>query len=485
MRKVLGSDRSQLIRQFLGESMMLSGIAVLVAIPLIWAALPALNAFAGKQLSFSPLENAWIWVGMALVGVLVGVLSGTYPAFFLSAYNPTQVLKGTMQLGKTNLAILFRKVLVVSQFAISIILIAGTIIAFNQLDYMRNARLGFDKEQVVLLNMQLTPIPQRYDELRERLLQHTGVVNVSVSEDVPGKAYQTYTIRPEGTEEPKQYQRLMVMDDFIETMGIEMAAGRSYQPRTYPTDETHAIIINEAMVRHLGWGTAEEAIGKRIYAPNDSAQVVIGVTKDFHSASLHQPIGPFVLQKLSRGGTLNFFGRYLVVRVAPTGVAETMAHVEKVWSEFAPNRPFSFFFLDDDLDALYKAEETLGKVATTFSILAILVACLGLFGLASFMTEQRRKEIGVRKTMGATISGIVLLLSKDFARLVVIAFVVAAPLAYFAFNAWLDHFAYRTSVSPLVLIVAGILALAIALVTVSYQTIRAAMTNPINALRYE
>ena len=485
MRKVLGAQRVQLVRQFLGESLLLSLLAVLVAIPLIWLALPVLNGFAGKALSFSPAENGWIWLGMGVVALLVGVVSGAYPALFLSAYNPTEVLKGTIRLGGTSAATVFRKVLVVSQFAISIILIAGTIVAYDQLGYMRDARLGFDKEQVVLMNMQLSPIPQRYDELRERLLQYPGVRNVSVAEEVPGKAYQTYTIRPEGTEELKQYQRLMVMEDFIETMGIEMAAGRSYQPRAYPTDETRAIVINEAMVRQLGWGSAEEAVGKRIYAPNDSFQTVIGVAKDFHSASLHQPIGPFVLQKLNQGGTLNFFGRYLVVRLAQEDVQGTMAHIERVWAEFAPNRPFSFFFLDDDLDALYKAEETLGKVATAFAVLAILVACLGLFGLASFMTEQRRKEIGVRKTMGATVPGIVLLLSKEFARLVVVAFVVAAPLAWFAFNSWLDNFAYRTSIHPAVFVVSGLLALLVALGTVSYQTVRAALTNPINALRYE
>lgn len=484
MRKVLGAQRIQLVKQFLGESMLLSLVAVLVAIPLIWLGLPVLNAFAGKSLSFHPAENALIWLGMLVVGVLVGLASGAYPALFLSAYNPTEVLKGTIRIGRANVATAFRKVLVVSQFAISIMLIVGTFAAFDQLDYLQNARLGFDDEQVILVNMQLSPIQQRYDEFRDRLLQHTGIRNVSVSEEVPGKAYQTFTLRPEGTEDQRQFQRLMVMEEFIETLGIEMVAGRSYS-KEHPTDETRATIINEAMVRHLGWGTPEKAVGRRFYQPNDSALTVIGVTKDFHTASLHTPIGPFVLQMMNRNGTLNTFGRYLVLRIAPTDVQETLAYLERTWNEFVPNRPFSYFFLDSDLDALYKAEETLGKVAIAFSILAILVACLGLFGLASFMTEQRTKEIGVRKTMGAGIPSIVLLLSKDFVRLVLFAFIVAAPVSYLALDSWMSNFAYRTDLNLVLFLLAGALALLIALLTVSYQTVRAALTNPVHALRCE
>jgi len=485
MRKALGAQRSQLIRQFLGESMLLSLVAVLVAIPLILLGLPVLNTVAGKTLSFHPVDNAPIWLGMFVVGILVGLVSGAYPALFLSSYNPTEVLKGTIRVGRVHAATTFRKVLVVSQFAISIMLIAGTFAAFHQLNYLKNARLGFDDEQVVLVNMQLSPVVPRYDEFRDRLLQHTGILNVSVAEEVPGKAYQTFTLRPEGEEDQRQFQRLMVLEGFIETLGIEMAAGRSYS-KEYPTDATQAIIINEAMVRHLGWGTPEEAIGRRFYQPNDNALTVIGVTKDFHTASLHTPIGPFVLYNMNRDGALSAFGRYLILRIAPTDVQGSLAYLERVWNEFAPNRPFSYFFLDSDLDALYKAEETLGRVAIAFSVLAILVACLGLFGLASFMAEQRTKEIGVRKVMGASVSRIVLLLSMDFARLVLIAFLIAAPVSYLVLHGWMSSsYAYRTDLDPSLFLLAGGLAFGIALLTVSYQTVRAALTNPVHALRYE
>lgn len=486
MRKVLGAYRMQLVKQFLGESVLLTLIAVLVALPLVWLLLPVLNDVSGKSLGLDLATAGWILGGLAAVGLFVGLVSGLYPAFFLSAFQPAESLKGSpLTASGGSSSGRFRQALVVTQFALSIVLIAGTFVAQDQLAFLRNARLGFDKEQVVMVNMLRSSIPTRYPEFKDALLQHRNVHVVSISEDAIGNKYQSTNITVPGIDDPIQVPRLMVHDDIIEAFGIEMAAGRGYS-EDFETDLTEAIIVNEAFVQRVGLGSAEEAVGQILGSEFGPQVTIIGVTKDFHYASLHNAVGPFVLQHVGDNpGGIAFFGRYLAIRIGPDNLEETLGFLEEQWAAFEPNRPVEYFFLDDNLDEMYRAEAALGDVASAFSILAILVACLGLFGLASFIAEQRTKEIGVRKVLGASVSGLVVLFSRGFVGLVGIAVLIAWPVAYFALQAWLSAFAYQTSVGFAPLLVAGLLALAIAWLTVSYQSITAALADPVKSLKYE
>lgn len=483
MRKVLGAERAQLIRQFLGESFLMSLLAVALASPLVDLSLPVLNAFLDKTIAFDLLGNRVLLLSLIGVVVLVGFIAGIYPAFVLSAFRPIQVLKGKLNLTGFDWTAVMRKGLVVTQFAISIILIIGTLFAYNQLRYLQQAHLGFDKEQVVMVNILRANLAARYDEIKNRFLQNSSVLHVTTSEEVLGSKYQTNPFKPQGFTENQQFQRLMVGYDFVETFNLELAAGRSFS-KEYSTDDSLAVMINEAMVRHLNWGSPEKALGKG-FIGRRRTQIVIGVLKDFHYASLHNPIGPFVLDVADTESAHNFFDRYLAVRIASENYQETLAHLQQTWAEFLPNRPFEYFFMDDELGKLYRAEENLGRVAGTFSAFAIFVAAIGLLGMASFAAEARTKEIGIRKILGASVSSIFINLSKDFLALVAIGMLLAWPIAYFLMSRWLTDFAYRTEIGVLPFLLAGLLALLIAWAAVSYQAIRAALANPVETLRYE
>lgn len=486
LRKVSGAVRGQLIRQFLTESTLLSLVALILAVPLIDMLLPVLNNMSGKTITLNLAEN-WSLVGLlGLVTLGVGLISGLYPALYLSSYSPVQVLKGSSRTGTGTggTSALFRKGLVVAQFAISIALIAGTFIATWQLDHLRQARLGFDQEQVVMVPILRTSVASRYAAIKDELLQHTGVRSVTIAEDILGSKYQTQTFQPEGTTEPQQYMRMFVYDDALATFGIELLAGRDYSEER--ADEGLGIIINEAMVRHLGWGSPKEAIGRSMGDFGDTQARVIGVTENFHFASLHRPVGPFVLPRLPDNlGALNFFGRYLAIRIAPDDPQGALASIEETWNSFIPGTPFEYLFVDQEMDRLYRAEENLSRVAGAFSILALMIACLGLFGLAAYSAEQRVKEIGIRKVLGATVTNIVSLLSKDYLRLVAIGFVIAVPVSWYVMNRWLADFAYRIEINPLVFLMAGGLVLLVAILTVSWQAVKAAFMNPVNSLRNE
>jgi len=483
MRKVLGAERAQLIRQFLGESFIMSLLAVALALPLVDLSLPFLNAFLGKALALDLFGNSVLLPSLIGVVVLVGFAAGIYPAFVLSAFRPLQVLKGRLNLTGFDWTAVMRKGLVITQFAISIILIIGTLFAYKQLRYLQQAHLGFDKEQVVMINILRANLASRYEELKNRLLQNSNVLRVTTSEEVLGSKYQTNPFKPQGFTENQQFQRLMVGHDFVETFNLELVAGRSFS-KEYSTDDSLAVMINEAMVRHLNWGSPQAALGKG-FIGRRRTQVVIGVLKDFHYASLHNSIGPFVLDMADTEGQHNFFDRYLAVRIAPENFQETLAALQQTWSEFLPNRPFEYFFMDDEFEKLYRAEANLSRIAGAFAAFAIFVGCLGLFGLTSFTSEQRTKEIGIRKTLGASVANVTALLSKDFIKLVLLANVVAWPVAWFAMNEWLQNFAYRIETSWWVFALAGGLALLIALLTVSTQAIKAALANPVESLRYE
>jgi putative ABC transport system permease protein len=483
LRKVLGAVKPQLVRQFLSESILLVACALIVAIPLIYIGLPVLNGFAGKALTFSPVGNPMLFLGLIGVVFVVGSVSGLYPAFFLSAFQPVMVLKNMLTVGRTDVSGLLRKGLVVTQFSISILLIVGTFVAYDQLEYMQSKNLGFDKEEVVLIPILGTPLAPQYRAFKDQILQNNQIAAVTVLEDIPGSKYQTDNFQFEGMSDPMQIPRLTVHDDVVDVLGMELAAGRGYSEE-FLSDSTAAIMVNEAMLPVLGHETAEAALGHRITLRGQEKEI-IGVVKDFHYASLHNPIGPFIVERFFNQGIFNFFGRYAAVRMRPGDPAATLAYLEQQWRNFVPDRPFEYRFLDAELDKLYTAEQTLGQVATVFSLMAIFVACLGLFGMASFTAERRTKEIGVRKVLGASEVGIITLLTKESARLVAIAFVVTVPLAWFAISKWLQTFTYATTVNPVSFVVAGVAVFAVAILTVGLQSVRTATANPVESIHYE
>jgi putative ABC transport system permease protein len=472
IRKVLGSQRPQLIRQFLIETFVHVGLAILVAIVLAELALPAFNHFAGKQLATDFFESPFTMITLACLALVMTILAGAYPAFFFSSFWPVQALKGCLAIrsGRDWL----RQGLVVVQFCISIGLIVGTLVVRSQLQFIQNKRLGFDNEHVLTVH-RASALGNQHAAFRNRLLAHPLISGAAAAQNLPGQEFDSTVFTPE---QPANYQNtsltyVTVDEQYVEVLKLKIVAGRNFST-AFATDSS-AFLINQAAAEALGW---EDPLGKRL-SGNGVEGPVIGVVEDFHFESLHHEVKPILF----------LFNRwrppYLAVRLHPGNVSEGIAAIRGVWKEFAPNVPFEYSFLDQDYQKLYESEQRVSQAFTTFSVLAILIACLGLFGLASFMAEQRTKEIGVRKVLGATVSSIVGLLSKDFIKLVLAAFIVATPLAYFAMNQWLQDFAYRIDIGWWVFALAGGMALLIALLTVSTQAIKAALANPVEALRYE
>jgi putative ABC transport system permease protein len=481
MRKVLGAYKSQLIWQFLGESVLLSFVAVIVALVLIELLLPLFNSLSGKQLALNLLSNPALLVSLVSVWLGVGLLSGIYPAFFLSSFDPLKVLKGSVTAG--NRSKVFRKSLVVVQFAISLALIVSTMIIYLQLRFLRNAGLGFDKEQVVIMPAR-PPVVPRYESIKNELLLNSSIQEVTVMNEIIGRHHNTHEYNYEGMQPGKwiYFPSLLVNESFVKTFKIKLLAGRDFS-KDIKTDDSLGVLINEAMVKHLNWGTPEQALGKQFYTPRGRERV-IGVVQNFNFVSLLEPIGPFVLD-LPHRQDRNFWSKYIAVRIAPGDYASTLAYMEKVWSRFAPAYPFEYTFLDQDLNMQYRAQDNLGKLVGYFSILAVFIACLGLFALASFTAEQRTKEIGIRKVLGASERTIVTLLSREFLKLVLIANLVAWPVTYLVMSNWLKDFAYRIDISFGVFVMAALITLVIALCTVIFQALKAALSNPVNAIKYE
>lgn len=482
VRKMVGSDRASLVGQFLTESVVLSLGSMVLAAGLVAVSLPGFNALTGKAIGYDLFLSPVVWAALLGLGLGVGLLAGSYPALFLSSFEPVVVLKGAFQ--RTAAGGRLRNGLVVFQFAISIVLIVSTVVVYNQLAFMRDKALGFDKEHILVLN-RAGLLAEQGESFKEALRAHPNVVSVGATTSLPGGIFGQSPFRPEGSgpEDRVLMSPVAVDHDYFETMGIAFAEGRPFS-RSFATD-TAALVLNQAAVEKLGWDTG---VGKRLAFVGDTTGTlfdVVGVTQDFHVASLHEPVGPIAMSLSSPsgqgGGTLPF----LVARVRPGEGAEALALLNRTWDEFLPDQPFDYAFLDRDLDALYDADRRLGSIFQVFSGLAIVIACLGLFGLAAFTTQQRTKEIGVRKVLGAGVPGIIALLSRDFLKLVLIAFAVAAPVAYVAMERWLADFAYRVTLGPIVFIVAGLIAVGIAVATVSFHTLRAATSDPVKSLRYE
>ncbi|MES2006191.1 MAG: ABC transporter permease [Bacteroidota bacterium] len=482
IRKVSGATKRELIAQFLSESVLIAWLAMLLAILCTWLILPALNKLAGLQLSPSLLFT-WKWMlPIILIPFAVGIISGIYPALFMSSFQPVKTLKGLFRVGGRNIS--FRKVLVVSQFGISIVLIITTAIVFQQLRYLQNASMGFNREKVVILPYYFTSGSQ-YESFRNDLLTSSQIKNMGRSSRIPtGRLLDSQNAGAESGDSLKpvttELKYLATDHDFIPSYGIQMAAGRNFS-RSFSTD-TAGFVLNEATVQVLGWKSADKAIGKNFQYGNTKGKV-IGVVKDFHFESLHQRIVPIVMT-LPKPTQANFFNQ-LSVKIGGNNTSEALATIESSWRKYLPEMPFEFSFLDDKFDALYLSEKRQSSLFTIFACIAIFIACLGLLGLSAFAITQRIKEIGIRKVLGASAGTIVVLLSKDFLKLVIIAALIAFPVAWYAMHQWLADFAYRIDISWWIFIAAGIIAAAIALITVSIQAVKAAVANPVKSLRTE
>jgi len=478
MRKVVGSQKHQLITQFLLESILMSVLAVIVSILFVSLSLFWFNDFAGKNLTLN-LSDPVIVGGLALVGIGVGLLSGIYPAIVLTSFNPAKALKLKREQSR---GLSFRKVLVVVQFSISIVLIICTGVAIRQLNFLQNDDIGFAKDHVVMIPVIGTPIAPKYEAFVTEALTHKGIESITALEEVLGAKYQGGNYQFDGMDASRLFSRLNVRHDFLKTFNIPLLAGRDYS-REVHADDSLALVVNEKLVKSLGW-TAETAIGKPYTLGRFRGQI-IGVTRDFNFSSKHEAIAPLVLHLNTNPRAFNLFIKYMAVKITPETSRESIATLEKIWKQTLPDRPFEYFFLDNELTNLYKAESNLGKVAGTFSILAIVVACLGLFGLASFNAEQRKKEIGIRKVLGSTATQIILLVFSDYSKLLLAAIIIACPVAYLAMDRWLATFAYRIDIPLLMFIVASVATVVIALITVSYKSLSVAKTNPVDALKYE
>jgi hypothetical protein len=450
-------------------------LSLILAVVLVELFLPVFAGLSGKTLVLDFSSHIHVLLAILFMTLITGFLSGTYPALFLSSLRPVKVLKG---IHKTEgQGFLFRRVLVVSQFSLSILLIICTIVVSHQNGYMQNKKLGFNREHVVYLPIR-EELAERFDTFKTEVAKKTGIMNVAASSSLPtsGVILTTDKVSWEG-KNPDDKIVLEVTStgyDFIETFGMEVVEGRSFSEK-FLTDEEEAIVINETARNIIGM---EDPVGKKLIF-GDAATTIIGVVKDYHFKSLHTKIEPLIM------AIVPSLYRYVFIKLEAGDVPHTIAGIEETWSTLFPDTPFEYHFLDEAYDKLYRSEQRMGTLFNYFTILAIMISCLGLFGLASFMAEKRTKEIGIRKVLGASLSGIIILLNKQFTKWVLIANLISWPIAYYILTKWLQGFAYRINLGIGTFALAAVMALAIAAGTVSYQSVKAALTDPANSLRYE
>lgn len=472
LRKVIGANRWQLIMQFLGESMIFALIGTVISIIILILFIPAFNSFVGTNISFS-LHIIWLYLGII---VSVGIIAGLYPALLMSSFRPIQSLQGKVSHGLSDLV--FRKGLVIFQYTIAIILIICTSLILQQLDFIQNRNIGMRKDQVVTLEIKGAD-SHKSDMILKELMRNPKVVNGTLN-SFSFKGVSNITLLPEGASENELTSShvISVDENFIPTYDIKFVTGRNFS-KEFATDEKEAFIVNEAAVKAWGWKTPKEAIGKKVQWAFGKEGKVIGVVKDFNFASLHENVKPLLIHIFPQ------WFRAVSLRLNTQDLSKTMGEIESTWKGITTESPFKYTFDEDDFNSLYQSEQNMRTVMSAFTFLSVLVACLGLFGLASFTVKQRFKEIGIRKVLGSSISGIVSLLSKDFLKLVLIAFIIAAPVAWYFMNKWLQDYAYRIDISWWIFMVAGVLAIAIAFATVCSQALRAATANPVKSLRTE
>ncbi|MBC8276675.1 MAG: FtsX-like permease family protein [FCB group bacterium] len=478
MRKVVGSDKSQLVIQFLGESLIITVIALILALFIAYNVLPWMNDLAGTSMTLDLPHNAPFIAFLFGMLIIVGLCAGIYPALVLSKFKPVTVLKGSFKSGKKGSAL--RKILVVVQFSLSMALICITVLIQKQMYYVQHKNLGYEREHVLILDMLDRSMSKNIGLMRDELINHSSVASAGAASNVPGRTFSRTGIRPEGASEDDiwVWSSLGLGYEALTTLGMELAWGRNFNPEM-PTDTVDAVIVNETAVNKLGW---EEPYSKKLYfGQSDSIGTrIVGVVKDFHFAGLHQNIEPVVIFPLGADP-----GGLLAVRINKGQIDDGLGFIENKWNELYPSHPFNYSFLDDEFDNLYRRDINTSKIVNIFAMLAIFVACLGLFGLVSHSTEQRTKEIAVRKILGARMSGIVTLVFREFAILVTAACIIAVPFAWYAMNKWLENFAYKTDISWWIFFSAAMLTILITFLTVGYQSIKAASNDPANSLRYE
>jgi ABC-type antimicrobial peptide transport system permease subunit len=474
LRKVSGAIRGHIILQFLSESVLISFLALLIAMGLVWLFLPLFNDLAGKKIVIDYLDIK-LWLGLIGIAFVTGIVSGSYPALFLSGFNPVKVLKGNMKAMGGNL--LFRNMLVITQFIVSILLLIGTITIYNQLKYIRNRNPGFEKDNLVYIPL-TGDLHNKMQALKDELQQNRLTSNYSVVSDLPTNLMNG-TISVEWTgKDPKSqtiFPNVEIDENFIQAFKMKMISGRSFS-KAYPSDSNN-YVVNEKALSIMGMN-ASNAVGKPLSLWGRKG-MIIGVVKDFNFKPVQQAIEPLILYS-NRGNS-----SYVVVRASGENIEPTIKALEKIEQGLNPAYPFKYDFLDQDLANMYKGEQQMGSIFNLFAGLAIFISCLGLYGLSAFMAEQRTKEIGVRKVLGASLLNIVTMLSGGITRLIAIAIVIAIPLSWYAANTWLNGFAYHISVSWLLFFIASLSALLIAWITVSYETIKAAMANPIKSIKAE
>jgi putative ABC transport system permease protein len=475
LRKVLGALRNNLIGQFIGESVLLTSISCLLAVGLLQLVMPFYNELLGYSLTVS--WNALpIYLFLLGVIIIVGFLAGSYPAFFLSAFSPIQALKGKLKLGKSGS--LFRQALVVLQFSISVILIIGTIVILKQMNFVKNKNLGYNKEQTLVVPIDNEDIYNHATTFKNELQSKNNIALVSLMSGEPGGFFDMHSFEVEGQNETWKSRTEFADFEFVKTLGLKIIAGRDFSSQ-FPTDSTDAVLINHTAASNLGW-TPDQAIGKWIMNKlRDSLRrKVIGVVEDFNFLSLKENMDPLVISTSSDR-------RVALVKLKAGNISDNVTTIKNVYSKIAPVYPFDYTFLDQNFDKLYKKDLRQQTILTVFSVLAIFIACLGLFGLASYTATKRTKEIGVRKVLGSSTKNIVMLLSKDLLKPILIAIMIAIPAGFFIMNNWLQNFAYRTTLPWWIFVLAAIITIVIALFTVSLKAVKAAAANPVKSLRSE
>ncbi|HYH13770.1 MAG TPA: ABC transporter permease, partial [Flavisolibacter sp.] len=471
VRKVIGADRKQLIFQFIGETILVAFISIVIAVVATLIILPSLNSFTGKSISFNLFTNPLLLLMLLGISVVIGILSGIYPAMVMSGFQPIRVLKGLKPTGGSlNSTVLLRQGLVIVQFALSALLIVCTVVVYRQMNYLHQKDLGFNKDQIIYFDVRGT-ILEKPDVFKEELKRSGGVVSVTGGYGLPGDQLAGDGITVPTKEGDKEHSavQIIVDHDYVKTMGLQIIAGRDFS-RSMATDVREGFIINETAVKKLGFGTPERAIGQRLNWDNEWVPVdtldpvkrgkVIGVVKDFHVKSLHEKLSTTVLQIYPQ------VLEKMAVKVKVADLPNTIAHIKATWDKFSPDYPLDYNFLDENFAAMYSSEDKLSTLLWIFTVMAIFIGCMGLFGLAAFSAEQRIKEIGIRKVLGASVLSITTMLSKTFLKPVLIASLIAFPIAWWAMNNWLQDFEYRVKISWWVFLIAGIAALLIALITV-------------------
>lgn len=487
VRKVIGAARRQLIFQFTGETILFSVFAVIIAAIATFLLLPSLNAFTGKTISFNPITDPAMGLFLLAASVIIGILAGIYPALFMSGFQPIRVLKGLQPVSSAGSTIGLRQALVIVQFALSALLIISTVIVYKQMNFLQQKDLGFNKDQILYFDLP-GEVAEDPAALKAELQRSPGVVSVTAGYGLPGDQLAGEQVSIPGKEgEKKQNVTLFIVDhDYINTLGLHVIKGRDFSKK-FATDVNEAFIINETAVKEMGFRTAEQAIGQPMnwdkWVPDSINPVkkgkVVGVVKDFHYKSLHEKVRPAVLQIYPEVNVK------MALKVKQEDLPQTLEYIKSTWSKFSPAYPLDYKFLDENFQAMYQSEQKLSTLLSIFTLMAILVGCLGLFGLAAFNAEQKTKEIGIRKVLGATATDIVTMLSKKFLQPVLVASLIAFPVAYWLMRSWLADFPYRIDISIWVFLAAAGISLIIAFLTVSFHAVKAAVSNPVKSLRTE